>query len=141
MAFSIKEVLSSTCLVTVPSPNSVLKDVLPRRWMQYSTSSLPSAVVTPSTEDDIIAVVKYARANNLRVLPSGGGCAGFVVVNTKTIYLHMEKFNGVKVDTKHHRVIVGGGARWSDVIGRVVSEGYYTGTLTLTVQLLGFNFS
>ncbi|KPM43154.1 hypothetical protein AK830_g3401 [Neonectria ditissima] len=126
MAASVKDVLPSTCSVVIPSQDSVLKEVLPRRWMQQTASSLPASVITPSTEEEIIEVLKYASANNLRVLPAGGGCAAYVVVNGKTIYLHMENFKNVHVDTERDLVTVGGGVRWSEVIGKVVEKGYYT---------------
>jgi hypothetical protein len=74
-AVSVKDVLSSTCSVGIPAPNSTLKNVLPRRWMQHSALSLPAAVITPSTEEEIIAVVKYA-SDDLCVLPTGGGPRG-----------------------------------------------------------------
>ncbi|KAK7432102.1 hypothetical protein QQZ08_001392 [Neonectria magnoliae] len=126
MAVSIKDVLPSTCSVVIPSKDSVLKDVLPRRWMQQTSSSLPVSIITPSTEEEIIEVVKYASAKNLRVLPAGGGCSAYVVVNGKTIYLNMQNFKDVIVDTTKHIVTVGGGVRWAEVIGKVVEKGYYT---------------
>lgn len=131
MAASTKDFLPPTCRVVIPSPGSRLKDVVPRRWMQHSASSLPAAIITPSTEAEIIAAVKYARANRLHVLPAGGGCAGYVVVNRSTVYLDMQNFSDVHVDTARELVTVGGGARWCDVVGSVVSKGYYTGALTV----------
>jgi FAD/FMN-containing dehydrogenase len=73
---------------------------------------LPAAVVVPSSEDDVVGVIKYAAANGLKIIPVGGQLAGFVVVNGKCIYLDMKKLAEVKVETRNETVTVGGSTRW-----------------------------
>jgi FAD/FMN-containing dehydrogenase len=75
--------------------------------------------------------VKHAGENNIRVLPAGGGCAGFVVLNDETVYLDLEKFKDVEVDTARGIVTVGGGVRWLEVVSKILEKGYYTGTFPL----------
>jgi hypothetical protein len=126
MALDISTSLPSSCEVTIPSPGDKIEEVLSDRWGQLTNSTHPSAIVVPSSEDDVIAVVKYAASHGLRIIPAAGQVAIFVVVNAQTVYLDMKNFSQVEINTDAETVTVGGGSRWSDVISSVASKGYYT---------------
>ncbi|KAI1496069.1 FAD-binding domain-containing protein [Biscogniauxia marginata] len=123
----IKSALPPTCDVSTPSNDDDVHKFLSKRWMTLGPSTLPAAAVVPSTEDDVVAVVRFAAANGLRVLPSCGACGGVVIINNKTLYLDMEKVRSVDVNTEARTVTLGGGALTGDVQPVVTSRGFYTG--------------
>jgi len=138
MRATIENSLPPTCEVTIPTAGDNVGAVLGNRWMQHAESSLPAAVVIPSTEEDVVSVVQYAAKNGLKVIPSGGGCAGFLVVDSKSIYLNLHKLNSVDVDEEKETVTVGGGTIWGDVIPVISLLGYYTSEY-LRIPITGWN--
>ncbi|KAI0457797.1 FAD-binding domain-containing protein [Xylaria acuta] len=132
-ASSIQSALPSSCTVSTPDENDTLGSFLGKRWMTMGSSTLPAATVAPSTKEDVVAVVRYAAANGLKVLPECGGCGGVVVTNNKTLYLDMGKFRSVDVDVKSHTVTFGGGTLTKDLQPAVTEKGFYTGWPNLGV--------
>ncbi|KAH9908974.1 FAD-binding domain-containing protein [Xylariomycetidae sp. FL2044] len=126
-SIDIKASLPPTCDVSVPSEQENLYTFLSKRWLNLGPSTLPAAAIVPSTEDDIVAVVRFAAANGLRVLPQCGACGGVVVTSRRTLYLDMEKFRSVQVDAGARTVTFGGGALTADVQPAVTSKGFYSG--------------
>jgi FAD/FMN-containing dehydrogenase len=124
----IKNSLPETCQVSTPSGDDTIYSFLSKRWMTLGSSTMPAAAVVPSTEDDVVSVVRFAAANGLKVLPQCGGCGGVVITTNKTIYLDMDKFRSVKVDPEARTVTFGGGATTGDVQPAVTQKGFYTGS-------------
>ncbi len=127
MAIAIKEALPASCEVHIPSPDEDVKVYLGDRLMQTGDSSLPAAVVVPSNEGDIVAVTKLAREHGFNILPKGGGVSAFSVLNQKSLYMDLKKFNRIEYDSALETVTVGGGARWKQVMDAIIPQGYYTG--------------
>jgi FAD/FMN-containing dehydrogenase len=123
-ADTITSVLPPSCTITVPSGDEDLHSIL-SRWSDLGVK-LPAAIVVPSTEDDISAVIKFALEHNLRVIPGNGGHGVFVPIDEKTIYLDMKKFNAVTVNKDEGLVTIGGGVSTGDVLRSCAAEGCYT---------------
>jgi FAD/FMN-containing dehydrogenase len=116
--------LPESCQVVLPNDGIALHDLI-SRWSDIGVS-VPAAVITPSTVDDIVAVVKFAFENGFRVLPENGAHSTFVRIDDKTIYLDMKKLATVSIDKANSCVSVGGGTTTGDLLRACVSEGYYT---------------
>ncbi|KAF2812075.1 FAD-binding domain-containing protein, partial [Mytilinidion resinicola] len=112
------------CTVTIPKGDEDLHSII-SRWSDLGVK-LPFAVVVPSTEEDIIAVINFASQNSLHVVPGGGGHGVFVPIGEKTIYLDMKNFNSVAVNKEESSVTIGGGAVTGEIIKACVAEGCYT---------------
>ncbi|KAI1756940.1 FAD-binding domain-containing protein [Xylaria castorea] len=126
-ASPIQLALPSSCAVSTPGENDTVYSFLNKRWMTMGSSTLPAATVVPSTKEDVVAVVRYAAANGMKVLPQCGGCGGLVVTNNKTIHLDMGKFRSVNVDVESQTVTFGGGTLTKDLQPAVTEKGFYTG--------------
>ncbi|KAH7110389.1 hypothetical protein B0J13DRAFT_578026 [Dactylonectria estremocensis] len=113
-----------SCQVIVPRPNQAPRETI-SRWSDHNVE-LPAMVVRPNSKQDIFDSIKLARNNKLTLLPGNGGCAPWVPITAKTMYLDMKNFNDVVVDKSSGTVRVGGGASNGEVIKTVVAEGYYT---------------
>ncbi|KAI0863683.1 FAD-binding domain-containing protein [Xylaria cubensis] len=132
-ASHIRSALPSSCSVSPPGENDTVYSFLSNRWMTMGSSTLPAATVVPSTKEDVVAVVRYAAANGMKVLPQCGGCGGLVVTNNKTIHLDMGKFRSVDVDVVSQTVTFGGGTLTKDLQPAVTEKGFYTGWPNLGV--------
>lgn len=71
-------------------------DAYGRDWTHHWTPN-PSAVVWPKTVEQVQQAVKFARANNLAIVPSGGrtGLSGGAVAANGEIVLSLEKLNRI----------------------------------------------
>lgn len=128
---SIRSALPLTCNVSIPAEDDTVGSFLTKRWMTMGASTPPAATIVPSTEDDIVAVVKYAAANGFKVLPQCGACGGLVITNNNTICLDMEKFRSVEVNAEARTVTFGGGTLTRDLQPAVTEKGFYTGMLNV----------
>ncbi|CAJ2501346.1 Uu.00g041990.m01.CDS01 [Anthostomella pinea] len=124
---NIRSALPPSCAVSTPSSDDTVYTFLSKRWSTLGPSTLPAAAVVPSTEDDVVAIVQFAAANGLKVLPQCGACGGLVITTAKTLYVDMEKFREVDVDRDARTVTFGGGALAGDVQPAVTAKGFYTG--------------
>ncbi len=116
-----------------------LKDVLPGRlflpgetgydaarspW-NTAVDQRPAAVVVATSTADVIAVVRTAAANGLRVAPqSTGHNAGPLAAKlSDAILLKLSEFTGVSVDPQARRAHVVGGTTWDDVVNAAAQHG------------------
>lgn len=128
-AADIKAGLPASCAVQAPAADDTLSSFMSHRWMSLGPSStLPAATVTPSTEDDVVAAVRFAGGNGLRVIPKCGGLGGLVVLNERALYLDMARFTDVRIDPNARTVTVGGGVLTGQLLKEVIGAGFYTGS-------------
>jgi FAD/FMN-containing dehydrogenase len=116
--------LPESCQVVLPKKDNAHHDFI-SRWSDIGVS-VPAAVITPNTVDDIVAVVKFASENGFHVLPENGAHSTFVRIDDKTIYMDMKKLRTVSIDNANSCVSVGGGTTTGDMLRACASEGYYT---------------
>ena len=76
----------------------------------------PRLIAQCTDVTDVIAAVRMARANDLRVSVRGGGhnAAGLGVCDDGLV-IDLAPINYVRVDSSARTVLVGGGSKWSDV--------------------------
>lgn len=122
---------STTNSILVPNEDTDIHKAIPR-WSDERLKK-PAIIVTPSTQDDIIAAVHYARENGL-ILLAGSGGHKIVPINEKTLYLDMRNFKGIKVDKDNGTVEIGGAVTNAELMMALLQNGYYTSTFkALTV--------
>jgi FAD/FMN-containing dehydrogenase len=86
--------------------------------------SRPDVIASCATTDDVVAAVKRAREENLRVAVRGGGhsVAGLSAIEGGML-IDLAPMNGVEVDAERRIAKVGGGALWSDLDGATQEHG------------------
>jgi FAD/FMN-containing dehydrogenase len=86
--------------------------------------SRPDVIASCSTTDEVVAAVKRARDENLRVAVRGGGhsVAGLSAIEGGML-IDLAPMNGVEVDAKARTAKVGGGALWKDLDGATQQHG------------------
>jgi FAD/FMN-containing dehydrogenase len=119
--------LSSASKVTFSTQGQI------SRWSNTGLSPNGCAVIiVPSTEEDIISVVKFAAENNLKVLPTAGKHGSFLPVNERSIYLDLTMFDTVELDEKLGCVNIGGGVVAGRMSSALAEQGWYTSKLPVT---------
>lgn len=116
---------STTNAITIPDADTDIHKVIPR-WSDERLKK-PAIIVTPSTQDDIISAVHYARENGLTLLVGSGGHK-VVPIDEKTLYLDMRNFKGIKVDKDNETVEIGGAVMNAELMIALLQDGYYTST-------------
>ena len=86
--------------------------------------SRPDVIASCSTTDDVVAAVKRAREEDLRVAVRGGGhsVAGLSAIEGGML-IDLAPMNGVEVDAERRIAKVGGGAIWSELDGATQAHG------------------
>jgi FAD/FMN-containing dehydrogenase len=122
---ALEQSLPSTCDVRTPPFEAIVGDLFPRRWHTLVGSSSPAAIITPSSEQDVAAVVRFAAANNLQVFPTAGGHGQNVTLDKQVIYLDLEKLRSWDIDAENGAVTIQGGATWEEVTAPLIERGLY----------------
>jgi FAD/FMN-containing dehydrogenase len=85
-----------------------------------------AAIVVPSTEDDIVAVVKFSAQNGFKVLPTAGKHGAFLPINERSIYLDLKNFHSIELDDEAGSVKIGGGIVTGRLCSVLSEKGWYT---------------
>ncbi len=84
----------------------------------------PTAIAEPTTLDDVIAAVAYARAEGLRVAPQARGHGSYALAaGDGTLLIKLGKMRAVEVDVAGATARVEGGAQWGDVTAATTPHG------------------
>lgn len=115
---------SAECEVHVPEADAQAGDFI-SRWSNTNVS-LPTAAIIPACEDDIVAAVRYAAENGLKLVPADGTHGTFVPIKEQCLYLDMRKFNRVDLNENAETVTMGGGTVTRDVVRVLSGRDFYT---------------
>ncbi len=84
----------------------------------------PAAVAFPESADDVVAAVKFADREGLRVAAQGTGHGAMALGKLDdTILLKTERMRGVSIDPMARTARVEAGAVWEDVVDRASPHG------------------
>jgi len=88
-----------------------------RRAWNLAVDQQPLAVAFPADEEDVAAIVRYARAAGLRVAPqrTGHNAAPLGSLD-ETIILRTDDLRGVEIDAPNRRARVRSATKWEDVV-------------------------
>lgn len=103
------------------------------RWSNTGLSPNGCAIiVVPSTEEDIVSVVKFAAGNDLKVLPTAGKHGSFLPIDERSIYLDLKRFDTLELDERLGSVKIGGGVVAGRMCRELTERGWYTSKLSTT---------
>jgi hypothetical protein len=87
-----------------------------RRPWNFAHDQLPALVAFPESAEDVVAIVRYARSNALRMAPQGTGHnAGPLGSLEGTILVSTSRMRGVVIDAAARRARVDAGTLWLEV--------------------------
>jgi FAD/FMN-containing dehydrogenase len=100
----------------VVRPGDERWDAARQAW-NLAVDQQPLAVAFPGDEEDVAAIVRYARAAGLRVAPqrTGHNAAPLGSLD-ETIILRTDDLRGVEIDAASRRARVRAAAKWEDVV-------------------------
>jgi FAD/FMN-containing dehydrogenase len=95
-----------------------------RQVFNLTTDLRPAAIALPRDVDDIVAAVRYARAQGLRVAPQATGHnAKALGALDGTLLVDVRELQEVSIDPDARRVRVGAGVKWESVVPRLSELG------------------
>jgi FAD/FMN-containing dehydrogenase len=113
--------LSTTSEVTFNTKGQI------SRWSDTGVSPDGcAAIVVPSTEEDIVAVVKFSAQSGFKVLPTAGKHGAFLPINERSIYLDLKNFDSIELDEEAGSVEIGGGVVTGRLCSVLAEKGWYT---------------
>lgn len=95
-------------------PDDVRWDDARQAW-NLAVDQRPAVVALPTSVDDVIAAVAYARERDLAVAVQGTGHGAVPRSLAGTLLVNMRNLRGVEIDVDARRARVEAGAWWEDV--------------------------
>jgi hypothetical protein len=118
--------LRSQIAGSVVAPGDAEWDEARLAW-NLAVDQQPELVVLAENADDVVATVRYARAEGLQVAPQGTGHnAGAMGDLAGTILLKTERMRGVEVDPVAQTARVEAGTIWIEVVEAAAPHGLAT---------------
>ena len=111
------------------APGSIVEQDHPewervRLGWNLAADQRPTAIAEPTTVDEVIGAVGYARAAGLRVAPQATGHGSYALAaGDGTLLIKLGKMRGVEVDVAGATARVEGGAQWGDVTAATTPHG------------------
>ena len=108
---------------------------------RLDTDHMPHRAVYASSQDDIVAVVNFCRANNLLLsIKSTGHCYSGNCMSQDSIHLDLSKMNSISYDKASETVTLGPGANFDGLYSLCESESILAvGGMCGTVGPVGFS--
>jgi FAD/FMN-containing dehydrogenase len=107
----------------VVAPGDYAWDEVRQAW-NLSVDQRPAAVALPECPEDVVTIVAFARANDLRVAPQGTGHgAAALGALDDTILLKTERMHHVTIDPDTRIARAEAGAIWIDVVEAAAEYG------------------
>jgi hypothetical protein len=109
------DALRSRLAGEIVTPQDREWDVARQAW-NLAVDQRPAMVALPETDDDVVAIVDFARERGLRIAPQGTGhnASPFPDLDD-TVLLKTSRMTGVDIDPVGQRARVRAGALWADV--------------------------
>ncbi|KFA60106.1 hypothetical protein S40285_09442 [Stachybotrys chlorohalonatus IBT 40285] len=110
--------------ITFPDDGDVFNNVT-ERWSIFSQPTYVAAI-SPINEDDVVRAVRFARANNIEFLATGGRhgyVPGFGRLQ-RGLAIDLSNLNSVYINETAETMTIGGGVRARDVTGPVSAAGF-----------------
>jgi FAD/FMN-containing dehydrogenase len=117
---------SPGCQVSTPPPAGSDTTKYFSRWSHMNVTGLPSYVIVPITEEDVVSAIQFASDNGYKLIPASGTHGPFVPIDEQTVYLDMRKFDSIDLDEEAGTVKLGGGVLTGSVLRGLGARGWYT---------------
>jgi hypothetical protein len=122
LALDVTE-LRSALQGTIAVPGDRSWDEARAAW-NLAVDQRPAMVAIPANVDDVVAVVAFARRNDLRVAAQGTGHNAAAIASLeRTVLVKTSALRGVEIDAPARRARVGAGTLWAEVTGPASAHG------------------
>src|SRR5918992_429760 len=99
---------------------------LARCPLNLTVDQRPVLVALPADAADVVAVVRFARANGLKVAPQGTGHNASAIASLEeTILLSTQRMRGVEIDAEAQTARVEAGTLWLEVTEAATPHGLF----------------
>ena len=107
------------------APGDAEWDLVRRAW-NLAVDQQPALVAVPADADDVVAVMRYARAQGLKVAPQGTGHNASAIASLEgTILVQTQRMRGVEIDPETQIARVQAGTLWLEVTEASTPHGLF----------------
>jgi len=107
------------------APGDAEWDLVRRAW-NLAVDQQPALVAVPADADDVVAIMRYARAQGLKVAPQGTGHNASAIASLAgTILVQTQRMRGVEIDPETQIARVQAGALWLEVTEASTPHGLF----------------
>jgi FAD/FMN-containing dehydrogenase len=109
----------------VVTPADAEWDLARRAW-NLAADQRPALVALPADAADVVAIVRFARANGLKVAPQGTGHNATAIASLEdTILVSTQRMRGVEIDADAQTARVQAGTIWLEVTEASTPHGLF----------------
>ena len=101
------------------------------RWTDIARE-IPAAIVLPTTEADIQAIVQWAVESGVPFVIKGAGGSEWSTINDEGFVIDLGRYSSVTVDAQARTATIRGGVTQKDVAVALAGEGLFTGKPSLS---------
>lgn len=120
----LNDTSSLDCPFALPNRDGPLSE----SFIRFSEAHVqhPAIIVTPRSENHVIAAIQFAKANKLSLFAAAGGHGTFASIGPNTIFMNMVAFQAITLDQERGEVEVGGGVITGKLLKSLAKDSYYT---------------
>ena len=123
--FAAPAQLSAAITGDIVSPADAEWDLARRAW-NLAADQRPALVALPADAADVVAIVRFARANGYKVAPQGTGHNATAIASLEdTILVSTQRMRGVEIDAEAQTARVDAGALWLEVTEASTPHGLF----------------
>ena len=121
-------VLSSESRILTDESSAKFKASMDR-WTKYNLK-VPSAIIQPATENDVVTTVKELVSASIPFTPSSGGHSCFSSIGKEGVIIDLSRFTGVEVDAANGFATIKGGTLMKELQTSLHPYKHFTGKWT-----------
>jgi alkyldihydroxyacetonephosphate synthase len=113
--------------------SAAARDLWPRGLVEIESGELPAsrpgAVVWPERDEELAAIIAFAKSEGFRVVPfgAGSGVCGGILPDERTIVIDSKRFTSFRIDEEAPVVHAGAGVLGTDLESALAKRGYTAG--------------
>ena len=111
-------------------PDHVCNDEIAKRLsasdIAFEAGCLPACVLRPNSENEVVALVRAARAEGVALHPRGGGwsyTSAYAPQSEDSALVDMKNVGGVAIDSERGTATVGAGVAWAALDDALKAQG------------------
>jgi len=123
---ALTAVLSPESRILIDESSAEFKASM-NRWTNFNLK-VPSAIVQPASEDDVVTTVKELVSTSIPFTPSSGGHSCFSSIAKDGVIIDLSRFTGVEVDEAQSLATIKGGTLMKELQTVLHPYKHFTGT-------------
>lgn len=131
-AQSLAATLSSNSRILTDESSEDFKTSMDR-WTNYGLK-VPSAIIQPTTEEDVVTTVKELVSASIPFVPAAGGHSCFSSIGKNGVIIDLSRFTGVEVHEARGLATIKGGTLMKEFQAALHPHNQFAGARPLAIS-------